>query len=187
MISGMTWSMALYSSLSGQGFNGANLMDFCDAVGNGSALHVVGKTFATVDSGPPGGGTGSGSGITGIPEPVVAASIFSTATGAFGQSGAALQDFCDAVAQALVSQMATATLNSSHSVSGGTGTIVPGSITVVGPLWGLAIAAAAPGFAGSQWSNFANAIGVGCANGMNVAGGTVTISAGGGGSGGVIT
>lgn len=196
-IVGSTWSAALFGALNSMGFTGSRLMEFTDAVGNGSQAHVVGKTFATVDVGTiPGAGVGVGTGVVSINDPLVSTTIFSTALGTFGQFGNRLQDTCDAIAATLVGQMANADLNSTHSpVFAGSGTIVPGSIPVVGPAWGAAIQAAAPAFIGSQWGNYANAIGVGCAAGFATATGTVTISgspagtpSGGGGSGsGVIS
>ena len=172
-----TWSAALFADLAGKGFVGSRLMDFTDAVANGSVIHVVGKSFTTTDVGTvPGAGTGSGTGITSILEAIVASTIFSTSSGSFGSFGSRLQDVADSVATILVAQMLTATLTSVHApVFAGVGTVDAGSIPVVGPVWGLAIKDAAPTFLGTEWPNFSNAIGVGCAAGFAAATGSVTI------------
>ncbi len=178
MLSAPTWSSALFSDLSGKGFAGSRLMDFTDAVANGSVLHIVGKSFDTTDVGTvPGDGIGTGTGITGIISATVASAIFTTASGSFGSFGTRLQDVADSVADILVAQMLTALLTSAHNpVFDGTGTVDIGSIAVVGSAWGSAIQTAAPTFLGSEWPNFSNAIGVGCAAGFATATGLVTIT-----------
>ena len=178
---GSAWSSDLFGLLSGQGFIGSRLMDFTDAVGNGSETHVVGKPFTTMDVGSvAGSGAGVGTGIVGIDPSLTSTTIFSQALGLFGQSGSRLQDLCDALGQNLVNQMATAQLTSTHSpVFAGVGTVDVGSIGVVGPAWGTAMQTEGDGsgFIGSQWPNLALAIGVGFFTGVSSGGtGTVTIS-----------
>jgi len=177
-LSGSAWSADLFGILSGMGMTGPNLMDFTDAVGIGSTTHVVGKAFVTVDVGlTAGSGSGIGTGITGIVGATVASAIFSDAVAAFGQSGPSLQDICDAIGQALVTEMGSASLTSTHSpVFLGAGTITAGSITVSGSPWGSSVQSAAPSFIGPSWADFAGAIGTGSASGFSSATGSVVIS-----------
>lgn len=180
---GLTWSATLQATLAGVGMLGDKLPDFCNAVGNGSVNHVVGKQFTTTDVGStPGSGNGSGTGINGLVQSNISNSIYAKCVSTFGQFGSKLQDFCDAVASACISEMAKATLSSTHSpVFLGSGVVDIGSIAVVGADWGLAIESAAPSFLGSQWPNMAKAMGEGQADEILASGtGTVTISGSGG-------
>lgn len=181
MIVGAAWAADLMGKLSAKGFSGSYLSVLTNVVGNGSALHVIGKPFVTQDVGLiPGVGVGVGVGITGLSASTISDEIFSNCVSTFGQSGPKLKDFCDAMAQSCVAQMALATLTSTHTpVFAGSGTVVNGSIGVVPALWGSSIAGlgTAAGFVGPQWSNWANAIGKGHANGViNTGAGTVTIT-----------
>lgn len=180
-LSGSGWSAALYASLSGKGFVGSRLMDFTDAVGIGSVNHVVGKPFATTDTGTvPGNGVGSGTGVTGLSSAAISSAVFSLAVGFFGQAGSRLQDICDSIGDTCVAQMALATLTSTHTpVFAGTGVINVGSIGVVPSGWSGSVNSegAGNGFIGSQWPNFATAIGQGQASQVLATGtGTVTIT-----------
>lgn len=180
-IVGAAWGSDLMGRLSGIGFNGSKLSILTDVVGNGSALHVIGKPFSTVDVGSiPGIGVGVGVGVSGLSASAISSDIFSNCVSTFGQSGAKLKDFCDAMAASCVAQMALATLTSNHTpVFLGSGTVTVGSIGVVPAGWGSSIAGlgSAAGFVGSQWTNWANAIGKGHANGVkNTGTGTVTIA-----------
>lgn len=165
MIVGAAWSSTLYGNLVAQGLNGSHLQKFCDAVGLGSAGHVVGKTFATVDVGTvPGAGVGSGVGVVAIVGASISSKIYGYSVAAFGQAGTYLQKVCDAIGQTCVSQMALATLTSSHApVFAGAGTITPGSISVVPSGWGGLINSQGSGlgFVGTFWPQFADAIGKG--------------------------
>lgn len=180
MISGSAWSADLYGRLAAIGFIGSRLMDFTDAVGNGSQSHVVGKAFQTQDVGQIFGiaSPGTGNGINGVSDSLASSTIFSTAMGLFGQSGSRLQDLCDALGQNVQAQMLTAQLTSTHApVFSGVGTVVVGSITVVGPAWASSIESQAGGFQGSRWPDLAQAIGQGFFTGVISGGtGTVTIS-----------
>jgi len=187
MISGPNWSATLQGLLAGKGFVGTRLSDFTDAVGNGGQTHVVGKAFTTTDAGlVPGAGPspGVGVGVTGISGPAISTLIFALATGFFGQSGSKLMDTTDAIGDACVAELALADLNSTHApVFSGSGVVDVGSIGVIPAGWGSDIDAAAPSFIGSQWSNFANAMGMGQANHVLAAGtGNVVISGSFGGS-----
>lgn len=179
MIVGATWSATLAGLLSGIGFIGTRLMDFTDAVGNGAESHVVGKPFTTTDTGQvPGIGVGTGTGVVGMNSAAMSAGIFSQAVGFFGQSGSRLMDLCDQIAAANLTEMAKALLSSNHTpVFSGAGVVDVGSVGVVGPDWGNAIESAAPSFIGSQWGNFAQALGGGQANEILASGtGNVAIS-----------
>jgi hypothetical protein len=179
-IIGPAWSSDLLGRLSAKGFSGSYLSVVTTAVGQGSQLAVVGKPFSTTDIGTiPGVGVGTGVGVTGLSASTISSEIFSNCVSTFGQSGAKLQDFCDAMAASCVAQMALATLTSAHTpVFAGVGTVVVGSIGVVPAGWGSSIAGlgSAAGLVGSQWNNWANAIGKGHADGVkNTGTGTVTI------------
>lgn len=178
---GAAWGSDLMGRLSGAGFVGSKLSVLTNAVGNGSVLHVVGKSFATVDVGLiPGIGVGVGVGVTALSASAISAEIFSECVSTFGQSGSKLKDFCDAMAASCVAQMALATLTSNHTpVFSGAGTVTVGSIGVVPAGWGSSIQGlgAAAGLVGSQWANWATAIGKGHGNGVkNTGTGTVTIA-----------
>lgn len=179
-IIGAAWASDLMGRLSSSGFNGSKLSEVTTAVGNGSMMAVVGKPFTTMDVGTvPGVGAGTGVGVMGLSASTISSEIFSTCVSTFGQSGDKLQDFCDAMAASCVAQMALATLVTVDTpVFAGVGTIVTGSIGVDPSSWGSAIAGlgSASGLIGSQWMNWANAIGKGHADGVkNTGTGMVTI------------
>jgi len=179
-ITGPTWSTLLYTSLSAQGMTGTYLLQFCNAIGTANALSVVGVPFTTQDTGMvPGIGVGTGVGVVGLNASVVSNQIYTQCVSAFGQAGARLKDFTDAIANALVSTMATATLTSSHApVFVGAGSIVVGSIGVSPTVWRANIIAQGVGiFMGSYWPNFAEAIANGQAQSIIDNGsGSVTIT-----------
>lgn len=180
MVNGVQWSNTLFSGLSSYGFTGSQLRNFTDAVGNGSALSVIGKPFTTLDTGTiPGVGSGTGVGITGFTGGQVSSLIFSLATG-FGFLGSKLMDICDACGQAESTSLALATLTSVDSpVYLGTGVIVLGSILVIGPAWAAEIQSlgTAENFIGSKWPDFSSAIGNGQALPVQLTGtGTLVIT-----------
>lgn len=179
MISGAAWAADLFAQFSGIGFIGSELNSFTSFVGNGSALHVIGKTFTTMDTGAiPGAGTGAGVGVTGISASNISDNIYSLAVQSFGQAGPKLRDFTDAMGRACVSALALATLISVDTpVFAGVGTIDVGSISVNGAAWGSSIQTQGASFQGSQWPNFTTAIGTGMAMEVIAAGtGTLTIT-----------
>ena len=179
MISSSAWSSDLFGRLSSLGFNGTELDTFASAVGIGSAESVIGKSFVTVDVGTiSGSGTGLGTGITGLSPGMIASNIFGLASSQFGQAGIHLMDFCTAIAESCVAQLALATLMSVDApVFTGVGTITPGSITVVPMAWGSLVQSSAPTFVGTEWPAFANAIGQGQALEVIAAGtGTLVIT-----------
>lgn len=185
-ISGGAWASDLYGRLSGAGFTGTELSTFTSAVGMGSATHVVGQSFMTVDVGVvAGAGVGTGTGITGLSSGTISSSIYGLAVGYFGQAGTKLQDLCDAVAASCVAILGQASLSSIDApVYAGTGTITPGTITVNGSTWGSLIQTQGASFMGSQWGSLASAIGMGQALDVLSSGtGTLVITGGGSGSG----
>lgn len=180
-IVGAAWGSDLLGRLSALGFAGSQLSILTNVVGNGSALHVIGKAFTTTDVGTiPGAGVGTGLGLTGLSASAISSDIYSNCVSTFGQAGTKLKDFSDAMAASCVAQMALAVLTSSHApVFAGAGTVNVGSVTVVAAGWGSSIQGlgAAAGFIGPQWANWALAIGTGHANGViNTGTGTVTIA-----------
>lgn len=186
-MNGAAWSASLYGKLTALGYTGKDLDKFSMAYGNGSADYVTGKSFMTDDVGEvSGSGTGMGVGITGLSSGTITTNIYGLSVGYFGQAGKDLFDICNAMGETCVEQMALAMLSSTDSpVYEGTGTIVVGSIAVVGGPWGDMIQSDAPDFIGDQWPNFANAIGQGQAEEIVAAGtGTLTITGSGSGSGG---
>ncbi len=180
MILGSAWSADLHGRLTALGMQGPKLQDFSDSVGNGSASHVVGKPFDTIDTGlTPGTGVGTGDGISGFTAPDVADAIFAAAVGFFGQAGPKLQDICDAVGQTCEAQMALAMLSSSHGpVFSGSGEITPGSVMIVPAGWGSSIEGegSGVGFEGIKWPQFAEALGKQAGPILASGTGTVTIS-----------
>jgi hypothetical protein len=163
------------------GSEGSQMQNFCDSVANGSINHILGKAFTTTDTGMiTGAGAGMGTGITGLVKADVSDLIYNEAESLFGQAGPKLREFCDGLAEALIDELGQATLTSSHTpVFTGSGQVDVGSIAVDPTTWGAMIYAEGLGkqMLGSQWQNFANAIGKGFADSvLNAGTGTVTIS-----------
>lgn len=178
---GSNMSGTLFSALSGLGFSGDNLTDYCDAIGIGSIdNHLVGLAFTTEDEGTtPGAGVGTGTGLSGLDETALANALFQAHVSAFGQAGDDLQDLCDQLAAALISEIALATLSSTHTpVFSGTGEVVPGSIPVDPTAWGSAIESegAGFGFVGDNWPDAAESVASEYAAAMANATGTVDIT-----------
>jgi len=169
-IVGSAWSTELLGTLSANGFVGSELNNFTDAIGSGSAGHVVGQTFTTTDVGTvPGAGVGVGVGIIGVDAIYISNQIYSYSVASFGQAGSKLKDVCDALGSACSNQMALATLASTHNpVFAGTGIVDIGSISVVGSDWGSLIQSfgSGSGFIGGSWPDWAEAIGKGQAEGV---------------------
>lgn len=173
------WEASLLAKFLSKGFNGASTPDLAAAIAQGSVSALVGAPFTTSDVGTvPGAGTGTGTGVTGLVSASVSNAIFGALVSAFGQSGSATQDLCDAVADALIEQLGLATLSSVNTpVFAGTATIDVGSIVVSGSTWGSGIQSAAPSFQGDSWPDVATEIGTGCANAVTGSGtGTLIIA-----------
>lgn len=119
----------IQANLAGYGANGSKLGVFCTAVATGIVMSIVGKTFTTIDVGTvPGVGAGSGVGITGLSS----ALMKSTALGLMSSQGVNAPKLMQAITDAVVAHLSTATLSSVNApVFLGTGTIVPGSIAVI--------------------------------------------------------
>jgi hypothetical protein len=169
----------LMAKMASKAMVGPMLFPFCNAIATGSVLSIVGKPFQTTDVGLiPGVGFGTGIGIVGVPPSLVKSQIITIGL-SFGLVGIKLMDVADAVAEALVAEIAFATLTSTHApVFLGNGNITTGSILVTGPEWGGQITSQgfSQGMAGAQWPQMANAIGMGCALGFLTATGVVTIT-----------
>ena len=165
MITGTVWANDLYSRLVGIGFEGSSLQKLANTIGDGSAMAVVGVAFTTVDVGTvPGAGIGTGTGITGLSASAMSNNMYTLSVSSFGSEGSKLKDICDAIAASCVAQLALAHLASVDApVVIGTGSVVVGSIAVTASSWSSAISTQgeANGFQGSQWPNWAQAIGGG--------------------------
>lgn len=177
-IVGAAGSGNMAGTLGGAGFTGPDLMNLTDACGNGTESHLVGKFFATIDTGLiPGIGMGTGTGLMGIVGAMISATAFAMAAGSFGQSGPNLMDLTDAFGDMVVFMASQATLMSNHTpVFQGAGIVTPGSIPVVGSGWGSDIEGQAGSFSGGNWPDLASALGAGGAAGFATATGNVTIS-----------
>lgn len=163
------------------GFTGTDMPNFADAVSNGTVPGLVGAPFTTSDTGTiPGAGTGTGTGVIGVIEGALSISLYLAFVSAFGSSGPNLPDLADAMAAGLVSELANATLTSTHGpVYVGSGTIAPGGITVAGATIASAITFAGVGFGflGLSWPDAADVIGNEYANAITTFGsGVVTIT-----------
>lgn len=177
---GSSMSAALNAALTGKGMVGSELTKFCTVVGNGCVTAVVGKAFVTTDAGTtPNAGTGTGVGISGVVKAVIVAEMQVQALAeGYEQVTPEFTDVADAIATALISELAKASLSSTHApVYLGVGTINPGSITVSASTWASAMEAAGvgQGLIGSRWPNFCRVVAKGCVKGMLSGTGTVTI------------
>lgn len=117
------------SNLAAVGANGSNLSIFCDAVAKGIVESIVGKAFATLDTGTvPGIGTGVGIGILGLSSPIMK----STALSLMDSKGVNADKLMQAIMDATVTHLSVATLMSNDTpVFLGTGIVVVGSIAVM--------------------------------------------------------
>jgi len=164
------------ANLAGVGAIGANRTVFANAVAAGIVMTIVGKSFATVDTGTiPGAGTGSGTGLTGL----ISGTMITTAVGVLPTTGVNATLLMTAIMNAVVTHMGSASLSSTHTpVFAGSGIITPGSIPVLAPELASNIDSqlSSAGANGSNRTILANAIAAGVAIGFVTATGTVTIS-----------
>jgi hypothetical protein len=152
-LSGSALGALIDANLSSAGAIGANKTVFSNALGNGIVNHILGKGFVTADTGTtPGSGNGIGVGIVGL----TSANMVTTAIGVMSSTGTNAIPMMQAIMDAVVTHLATATLTSTHSpVVIGTGAITVGTITVTTPGMDGTISAALTG-AGATGSNAPN-------------------------------
>jgi hypothetical protein len=168
-------------------FKGPRFMDYCKIVSQGSIESIVGKAFVTADVGLiPGAGpsAGIGTAITGVQAATIKTMIITTANG-FQFKGPRLPDIAGLFADALVQEIANATLTSTHApVFTGAGVVNQGSYTVVQPAWASLIFTygTAKRFKGPKWMNWCTALATGAVAGFADASGQVVIAGSFGGS-----
>lgn len=166
------------SNLQAQGAKGSNLQIFSTAVATGIVMSIVGKSFVTVDAGlTPGIGVGIGTGIAGL----TSSTMVSTAIGMMSSTGVNAMKLMQAIMDATVSHLGSAAslATADTPVFLGSGTVTPGSITVVASAMGSNIDSqlASSGAKGANRTALANAIAGGiCANIISAGTGTVTIT-----------
>lgn len=128
-LSASTLGSLIAANLTTEGANGSNKVIFANAVAAGIVMSIVGKAFATTDTGTvPGNGTGSGTGIVGLSS----SNMTSTGVAALPTTGVNAEPMMRAIMMATQSHLASAaTLSSTHTpVYEGSGTVVVGSIPV---------------------------------------------------------
>lgn len=175
---GPKMASAIQSALIAAGNVGTSVPVMSSAIGSGSVMSLVGKTFNTIDSGVgSGAGVGVGVGLFGVPGPSVSLMIQSAFLQEFGSMGTSVPMIADAIGQALEMELAGATLSSMHTPTYvGVGILEPGSLKVSASEWGSNIRNLAPALAGADWPRLASVIGKGCAQAMSTVTGQVTIS-----------
>lgn len=178
---GASMAATMQLSLASKGNIGVNLLTFCTAIGVGSVMSLVGKTFTTSDTGVgSGAGAGIGIGITGVTGSSVSKLIQAAYLSEFGSMGTLLPDITDAIGLALELELAKATLISAHApVYVGSGIVDLGSIKVSPSQWASNIQQAGPTLLGSDWPRFAKIVGQGCSEAFKTASGVVVITGGG--------
>jgi hypothetical protein len=168
------------SALSAKGFVGTGLPSFAAAIGTGSVLSLVGKTFSTSDMGSTASaGVGVGIGLTGVSSATIKGAMMLEALSKGFTPTTQQSDVFEAVGDALVTELAIASLTSTHTpVYVGTGTIDVGSIMVTASEWGgnIESTGAGLGMSGDKWPDFAAVLGKGCVAGMATAAGNVVIT-----------
>jgi len=161
-INGSTWSQNLKGKLlkpAGtweEPTGDTSLHQMCNAIGSGSASHIIGKTFTTTDIGTaPGIGSGTKTGFSGIIGNSVGSNIkmkFLMRIAPESPGGDELDTFCNAVGQEFQTQMEQASLSTTHTlIFTGSANMVTGSISVIASIWKELIKSMAP----VDWRNFA--------------------------------
>jgi hypothetical protein len=175
---GPAMSLFIEASMASKGNAGVNLSVMSLALGSGSVMSVVGKTFETTDTGTgSGAGVGAGVGITGVTAPDVSLALKAAYLQEFGMMGTTFPDIADAVSQGLEQQLSLATLTSAHSpVYAGTGVLNLGSIPVSASEWASNVQNLAPVLVGHDWPRFCSVIGKGCTQPFSKATGMVVIA-----------
>jgi hypothetical protein len=174
-LSALVLADLIQTNLQSFGANGSNLSKFCDAIGQGIVMSIIGQAFTTFDVGiVPGSGTGIGIGIIGLS----ASTMESIALSLMSSQGSNAANLMNAIMSAVVSHLSSAaTLNSIDApVYLGTGTIVIGSIEVTANAMSANILSQmqAQGANGSNLPNLCTAIGTGVANNI-ISSGTGTL------------
>lgn len=190
-MAGPAMASDMLAFLASAGFVGVELAAFTSAIGNGTILGLVGKTFTTSDTGaahPAGVGAGVGIGITGVTQPVLKSAILA---GAVSNGFILTPEFdvvANAIATAFATQLALASLVSSHvpqpplfplAVFAGTGVALgvgPTGFAVDAVSWLSSIQSAAPTFLGPDWPIFCSVLGNAYLSAFGTAMGTVTIT-----------
>ena len=128
-LSPATLGNLIYSNMQAKGAKGSNLLAFCNAVGAGIVMSIVGKAFATIDTGLTiGPGAGIGTGITALQSDVMK----STALQEMPTRGVNAEKLMDSIMSATVNHLLEATLVSTNTpVYLGAGIVTVGTIAVV--------------------------------------------------------
>lgn len=170
----------IIGTMTAAGLIGTSVPSFAMAVGDGSITPIIGAPFTTTDIGTvPGAGVGTGVGLTGPVDSLIAQAIFVGLVSKFGSAGDSLLDITDSVAGAFVAELALATLTSTHTpVFAGSGTIVVGSISVPASAIADMIeqSGVASGFLGDSWPDIAEVVGQEFSSGLALATGSVVIA-----------
>jgi hypothetical protein len=170
----------IVAALASAGFVGPDMLNFANAVGNGSVQSMVTKQFQTDDTGTtPGTGVGTGTGLVGVIGSLISQAIYGGLISKFGQPGPNLLDVCKAIGDALEKETKLASLTSQHSpVFAGNGVVKAGSIMVSGSEWGSNIKTfgVLAAFLGDRWPDFAEVVGTECAKVVKNATGQVLIT-----------
>lgn len=161
-LSPQSMSSTMQGQFSGVGFTGPRIRDFCDIISTGTVNSIVGKPFMTVDVGAlPGAGMGTGVGLLGVLGTATSGLLFSQ-FGGFGFAGPMLKQLCDVLGTSLELELLKATLSSTHTpVFVGSGTVIPGSIPIVGAEIASMIQSegASANFVGPMFAQFCLAVG----------------------------
>lgn len=169
---------AIQSNLQAAGANGSNLQIFCNAIAAGIVMSIVGKPFATTDTGSvPGIGAGTGTGISGLSSSAMKSVALATMISQGSNASKMMQAIMDGVVSHLSS---SAKLVSTHTpVFLGSGAVNVGSILVIAPEMSANIDSqlSAAGAKGVNKTNLSLAIATGiCTNILSSGTGTVTIT-----------
>jgi hypothetical protein len=164
------------STLVHMGSKGNNRTVFCNAVGAGVVMSIVGQSFTTIDAGlTPGSGIGTGTGITGLN----IHNMIEVAISEMPSTGHNARKLFYAIMKGVIEELANATLTTTDTpVYLGKGDIVVGSILVIETVMALNIFSQLQtiGANGSNLMPLAKAIAAGIAREIiSDGGGSVTI------------
>lgn len=176
-LSAPTLGSLISSNLIADGAIGIKRDSFSLAVATGVVNHLTGKTFTTIDAGSGVGGTGIGTGITGLSAANMAATALSLMTSQGPKAPTFILSIMTAVVSHLLTDTTLTTVNPSVGV--GVGTVVVGSITVDATALAASIKSQlqSDGAIGSELDNLCLSLATGIATEILAAGtGTVVIS-----------